>query len=229
MSSVVSPAFAKLSSRSRADLIADQLRAAIAEGSLAEGQQLIEVDLAASFGVSRGSIREGMQRLAQEGLLSAIPNRGMFVTAISAEDVVDIYDARRAVEASAALALMRIPQPHILENLRREYEAMIEAVNAGDRREMTAADQRFHEVLVNSLRNRRLEKMAQTFLVETRLCLARLEGKYVFPRESVDEHLRIIEAIEGDDPVEVLRTVDVHMDNAISMLINEGESNSPGQ
>ncbi len=218
MSSAAIPAFSKVASLSRVDLVADQLRAAIAGGALAEGQQLIEPDLVASFGVSRGSIREAMQRLAQEGLLSAKPNKGMFVAEITSTDVVDIYNARRAVESSAALALMRRPQSGAIADLRREYDAMVEAVGAGNAADLTAADQRFHEVLVNSLSNVRLEKMSQTFLVETRLCLARLEGKYAFPREAVDEHLRILEAIQEGNPLEVLRAVDEHMDNAILLL-----------
>jgi DNA-binding GntR family transcriptional regulator len=210
--------FTKLTSRSRADVIADQLRDAIARGALSEGQQLTEVELATDFGVSRGSIREAMQRLVQEGLLIAIPNRGMFVTEISPDDVIDLYNARRAIEASAALALLSNPQPAVLESLKREYESMTAAVRSGSTRDMTAADQRFHEALVDSLRNRRLERMAQTFLVETRLCLTRLEGKYELPQEAVDEHLGIIQAIESGTALDVLEAINIHMDNAILLL-----------
>ena len=216
--SVALSSFTKLANRSRADDIADQLRAAIAEGAVVEGQQLVEVDLADGFGVSRQSVREAMQRLVQEGLLRSVPNRGMFVMQISPEDVVDIYNARRAIESSAALALIGEPQPTILEQLRGQCEAMSSAARKGKTADLTAADQRFHELLVNSLNNRRLQKMTQTFMVETRLCLARLEGKYELPQDAVDEHLDLIRAIEAQDAGEVLKAVNKHMDNAILLL-----------
>jgi DNA-binding GntR family transcriptional regulator len=210
--------FAKVASPSRVEIVADQLRAAIADGSLREGQQLTEFDLAAGFGISRPTLREALQRLVQEGLLVSVQHRGTFVVEISDQDVVDIYNARRAIESSAALALMGAPQPAILEGLTREYESMTASVRAGAASELTAADQRFHEVLVNSLNNPRLQRVTRTFLVETRLCLARLEGKYELPQEAVDEHLAIIHAIESGSAIDVLRAIDVHMDNAILLL-----------
>src|SRR5699024_3616258 len=60
-------------------LIARALRRGIADGSLAPGTQLGEAALARSLGVSRGPLREAMQRLTQEGLLVSHRNRGLFV------------------------------------------------------------------------------------------------------------------------------------------------------
>src|SRR5205085_9265531 len=59
--------------------IADQVRASVLDGSLAPGTQLTEVQLAERLGVSRGPVREAMQRLIQEGLLRAERHRGVFV------------------------------------------------------------------------------------------------------------------------------------------------------
>lgn len=219
--------FGKISSPSMPDMVADKIRAAIACGELAEGQQLAEVELAGNFGISRPTLREALQKLVQEGLLTAIPHRGTFVVEISDQDVVDIYNARRAIESSAALALVATPQPAVLKVLMGTYEAMTAAVGTGATRDLTAADQRFHEVLVDSLNNVRLKKMTQTFLVETRLCIARLEGKYALPQDAVDEHLEIIRAIEGGNAIKVLEAVDTHMDNAILLLTGSGQPYRP--
>ena len=65
--------------QSTAELIADQMRSAIMYGVFAPGTQLGEAELAARFGVSRGPLREAMQRLVQEGLLRGERHRGLFV------------------------------------------------------------------------------------------------------------------------------------------------------
>lgn len=227
MSTVGMSSMSKVTTRSRVDLVADELRSAVAAGSLGEGQRLNEIDLAARLGVSRGSVREAMQRLVQEGLVVVLPNRGMFVLEIGPEDIVDIYDARRAIETSAALGLMGSRQPEVLLDLEEQCRRMSAAAASGDHGELTAADQRFHEILVGSLRNRRLQKATETFAVETRLCLARLEGKYAAPQDAVDEHLEIIRAIEGGTSDEVLAAVNVHMDNAIDLLTGRSISAAP--
>ncbi|MGH3966570.1 MAG: GntR family transcriptional regulator, partial [Mycobacterium sp.] len=69
-------AFAPLHRQSTAELIADRLREAIMRGQLAPGQQLGEASLAAQFAVSRGPLREAMQRLVAEGLLRSERHRG---------------------------------------------------------------------------------------------------------------------------------------------------------
>jgi DNA-binding GntR family transcriptional regulator len=87
--------------------IAEQLREAVMSGVLPQGSQVGEVALAAQFGVSRGPLREAMQRLVQEGLLRSVPHRGIFVVELTDADVRDIYDARQAVESADAAALSR--------------------------------------------------------------------------------------------------------------------------
>lgn len=83
-------------------IVADKLRQAIAYGELVPGTQLGEAELARRFGVSRGPLREGMQRLTQEGLLIAIRNRGVFVNTMNSDEIRDMYLAREAIERTAS-------------------------------------------------------------------------------------------------------------------------------
>src|SRR5690625_900470 len=86
---------------STVDLIAISLRNAIFSGALDVGSPIREVEMAAQLGVSRSPLREAMQRLVQERLLTAVPGRGLRVSRISAEQVPDLYRARAAVEGEA--------------------------------------------------------------------------------------------------------------------------------
>lgn len=85
---------------------ADQAEAALREqilsGHRAPGDRLNEVEIAAELGVSRGPVREAMQRLARDGLVLVQPHRGSFVRNLEPDEIVELYDVRIALESTAA-------------------------------------------------------------------------------------------------------------------------------
>ena len=87
-----------------ASMVTERLRDSIVDGTLVAGSQLSEAELAARFGVSRGPVREALQRLIQEGLVRAEPHRGVFVPVLTELDVRDIYLARDALETDGGQA-----------------------------------------------------------------------------------------------------------------------------
>jgi DNA-binding GntR family transcriptional regulator len=202
-----------------ASRIADQLREAVMSGALAQGEQVGEVNLAAQFGVSRGPVREAMQRLVQEGLLRSIPHRGIFVAALTEDDVRDIYDARQAIESAAIRMIMRGGDT---ERVARRLDAAVARMAAAGARGEAAAlsrcDLAFHELLVAQSGNVRLQRMASTLLVETRMCLAALTGTYVAPVHLVEEHAEIARAIRGGEEARALAVLDEHMRDAVRRL-----------
>ena len=97
-------------------LIADRLRSGILEGRFPPHTQLAEVELARQLQVSRGPIREAMQRLIQEGLLRAERNRGVFVVELGLDDARDVYLARGVIErAAAAIVAKKRPEAALTE------------------------------------------------------------------------------------------------------------------
>ncbi|MFD1807177.1 GntR family transcriptional regulator [Gemmobacter lanyuensis] len=78
--------------------IANQLRDRITGGLLTPGQRLSEAQLAADLGISRNTLREVFRLLTREGLLTHMPNRGVFVARPSMPAIVDIYRLRRLIE-----------------------------------------------------------------------------------------------------------------------------------
>lgn len=212
--------------RSTAELIADQLRSAIMYGSLAPGDQLGEVDLAARLGVSRGPLREAMQRLSQEGLLRSERHRGLFVRELTPDDVRDIYVARLAVERAACELVVRGNRGEAVARLAPAVERLAEAAGTGDRDEMSDADQEFHRTLVSCSGNTRLERMAQTLLVETRMCLAAMQQAYPEPGELLEEHRRILDAIADGDEERLLELIEAHMLEAVERINGEAAEGS---
>ena len=207
---------------STASLIARQLREAIMTGSLPPGTQLGEADLAARFQVSRGPLREAMQRLVSEGLLRSERHRGLFVIDLDTDDVHDIYTARSAVErAAASLVLRGEHREAVATELDETVRAMAHAAEADDPTALAEADLRFHEALIAASGSARLIRMARTLMVETRMCLAMLQGTYQSAEERVAEHNHIIDAIRRADEPATLRLLDAHMTDALQRLAPE--------
>lgn len=210
---------ARINRESTASVIARQLRNAIIHGSIEPGAQLGESELANRLGVSRGPLREAMQRLVQEGLLRSEPNRGLFVIELTADDVEDIYLARAAVERAAVAAIIDRDPAACVEALRKAHEVMSRAAKRSDAKALSDADLSFHQVLVGEAASPRLKRMHDTLLAETRMCLTALELTDYLPLDIVAEHGEIVEAIEARDKRRLERLLTSHTDDALHRLV----------
>ena len=199
-------------------IIADKLRKAIGHGELKPGMQLGEADLARKLGVSRGPLREGMQRLTQEGLLVAIRNRGLFVVDMTADDVRDMYLAREAIERAAARKILQGDHVTAGQVLLDVVSDMAASVALGDATGVGEVDIAFHERLVRLAGSPRLSRMHQTFITETRMCIHALEETYSASEVRVEEHHALAEAIKSGGAALVDRLLVAHMDDAIARL-----------
>lgn len=198
-------------------LIADRLRAEILDGAFPADAQLSEVELARQLKVSRGPIREAMQRLIQEGLLRAERNRGVFVVQLDQDDARDVYLARGAIErTAAAIVTQRAPEAALL-SLQHIVDRLAGSLD-GPWADVITEDLAFHQTLVESAGSPRLNRMFRTLLAETRLCLIRLESFYDVPYDVVVEHQGILDAIRSGNLRTVDRLVRLHMDASAARL-----------
>ena len=83
------------------------LKRQLLSGELAPGERVNEVVMAARLGISRGPLREAIRKLEQEGLLTAVPQRGVFVRQLTQEEAAELQEVRLALETAAACRLAR--------------------------------------------------------------------------------------------------------------------------
>ena len=204
-----------LMQQSTPSIIADKLRHAIGHGELKPGDQLSEAELARKFGVSRGPLREGMQRLTQEGLLVSIRNRGLFVIEMTPHDVRDMYLAREAIERAAAHKILEGDHDVAGDELLKIVEQMATAPTPA---EVSEFDICFHERLVQLAYSPRLSRMHQTFITETRMCIHALDETYAKSEVREEEHRALANAIKSGDRELTDRLLSAHMDDAINRL-----------
>ncbi|MGW0336463.1 GntR family transcriptional regulator [Streptomyces sp. NPDC003011] len=205
-------------------MVTERLREEIIDGTLAPGTQLSEVEMAKSFGVSRGPIREALQRLIQEGLLRGEPHRRVTVPLLTKEDVADIYLARAALESAAVQSIIASARSEkAYKELDRNVRLMDAAEAAGDWAVVKKYDLEFHTILVAASGSQRLQRMFSTVISETRLCMGALtaeEARRHHEAQSPGEvnHRKISELIREGDTVGALAALKKHFDDAVSAL-----------
>jgi DNA-binding GntR family transcriptional regulator len=199
-----------------ASIVGERIRSSIIDGTLPPGRQLHEVELARLYGVSRGPIREALQRLIQEGLLRSAPHRGVFVPVMTPEDIDDIYVAREALETAAVRRIIGTQREvSVYKALDRIVRSMGHAAAAGDWHTVASRDLDFHTELVSAAGSPRLERMFTTVISETRLCLSVLTRAEGAREDLVDEHRRVSEMIREGDTEGAIKVLKQHYDDAV--------------
>lgn len=210
-----------LEGRPTAQLIADQLREQIVQGSIRPGQQINESLLARQLNTSRGPLREALQRLCQEGILISRRNYGVFVSEVEMHDLKEIYELRESVESAAASRLLDGSPKKIkdtCEVLREIVGEMAKQVAVADWQTIARLDMQFHSALVAATGNSRFIRLYKTLSTESRMCILGLEVSYPRVDVLVKEHQCILDLLEAGDRNGLLEAIKRHMQKAVEDL-----------
>jgi DNA-binding GntR family transcriptional regulator len=185
---------------STTEQVLHELRQAIIDGRIAQGEALREVPLAGTLGTGRSAVREAIRQLVQEGLVEYELHRGAFVRVMSLADRLDVYVAREAIEAGVARLAVEAAPPADLSALRAAMEDLRTTAEGHDHitDEVIEADIGFHEELVRLGGSPRLTRAHATLAAETRMLL-RHHPAYPWA-DYVSDHERLFDAIEQRDP-----------------------------
>jgi DNA-binding GntR family transcriptional regulator len=202
------------------DRVYAEVRRRIVEGELPRASKLRQEPLAEALGVSRTPLREALRRLAAEGLVEFHPNRGAFVVALSNDDVRAAYEARLVFEPGAArlAAGRRLAAP--MAALRAAIAAQLTST---DTRSAYGASRAFHLALAQAAGNDYLVRLAEALWMPG-LAQAIYERQVEHSEHlitDVDEHQRILAAIELGDADLAERLTREHIRAALEQLLGE--------
>ena len=186
----------------------EALRSAILSGRYRPGDHLGEVELAGSLGVSRGTVREALRHLQQEGLVTA-GNRGMLrVNSLTPTEVRELFQVRQALEGLAVREIVASSRRDAaVAALRTALERMVDEQDPATRMD---ADLAFHLQLCRLSGNSMLVEAWQR--LEGRMRVAILDGAHgQAPMMARDRHALIVDAIDRADATEAVRVVEEHM------------------
>jgi DNA-binding GntR family transcriptional regulator len=189
----------------------EQLRKAIVSGQLKPGSMHSEQSIAATMAISRTPIREALLQLSSESLVEFIPQRGVRITAVDPEHLVQVFEFRAAIEGHCAAQLARKGDPAVLAELEAELDRQRDLIRADDRLVWVQANMDFHTKLVAASNNRlMLETLAplgsHTMRIGYRMNLRRQRMD-----ESIEEHSAVVDAIRHRDPERARQLASEHL------------------
>jgi len=178
------------------------IQAAIIKGDIAPGTKISEPELARTYGISRGPLREAIHRLEGQKLLVRVPHVGARVVSLSHAELIELYEIRESLEGMACrLAAERMSKVEIGE-LRRVLDTheRDEAFQAGVGYYQQEGDFDFHYRIIQGSGNRTLSQMLCGELYQlVRMYRIQFSATPNRPRQAFSEHHRILDAIADRD------------------------------
>jgi DNA-binding GntR family transcriptional regulator len=202
---------------SRVETLEDELERQVLDGRFKPGEHLGEIGLAEEFEVGRNTLRAAFDGLVRRGLLVKSPNRGVFVRALTAHDLAEIYELRTALEVQASRMLAS--RRWVPDAARAALAQHHRLGPRSSRRVVVEADLAFHRALVIGTGNARLTRAHKNLEIEILLCLAQLVQGYASVSRLAGEHGELLEAIENGDAAAAEAVIRRHLENATSWLI----------
>lgn len=197
--------------------VRDRLRRDITSGRLVADTLYSVTAVAAELGVSRTPVREALLQLAQLGLVQFHRNRGFTVTNVSADELIEIFQLRLAIETAAARRAATGATG--TAELEAQLEAMATAAAEQDRPRFMVADRAFHECLLDIAGNRRAHDavtVARDTLFSRGLSTSGEDRTWV---DLVTEHREILAAVRRGDPAGAAAAMESHLVNTAVALV----------
>jgi DNA-binding GntR family transcriptional regulator len=188
---------------SQSQLVYDQLRAALRDGTFGGGELLTESDLSRQLGLSTTPVHEAMVRLASEGFVELVPRRGARVVRLTPRDVEEILEVREALEAKAVrLAVVRLTDAD-LTFLDAQLQIGQDALVSGDKPAFKVGDVAIHTRIAGASGNQRLVQLihenrawVQRIMTATVDYEFKLPGR---PHKAHEQHEELIAALHRRD------------------------------
>jgi DNA-binding GntR family transcriptional regulator len=195
-----------------AKIVYDLLRDEILNLKLAPGSPIDEVQLGERFGMSRTPIREALVRLAEEGLVSTLPNRSTMVAQIDFLNLHTYFDALSLMYRVTTRLAAQHHRPADLHTIRAVQADYARAVQSQDALAMIAINAAFHIAIAEAGRNPYFASLSKRLLGEGRRILRLYYESYddQLPIHLVDEHTELIQAITDRDIDAADRLAKVH-------------------
>ncbi|MET0899724.1 MAG: GntR family transcriptional regulator [Mycobacterium sp.] len=195
------------------------LRRAITTGQLPPGKHLVETELSEQLDVSRGTLREAMRQLQQEGLISAGARGRLAVRHLDTKEIRDIFNVRAALESLAARELAGLADRTRVVATLREAVLDMEKWAASNLEDRIEADLRFHRTMCQLTGNETLLHQWTSLEGSIRMSIMFAGVDKANTNMDAKRHMEIVEAIEAGDAELAAATVASHMAGAASVLV----------
>jgi DNA-binding GntR family transcriptional regulator len=201
-----------------------RLKSMILEQKLLPGEKVYQEKLANELGISRTPLVGALKKLEQEKLVTSIPRRGFYVRCFSKEEMIQIFELREALEGLAVRrAAMNISEYQI-EKLKSYFKYVRISDHPEDLKRYAEEDRRFHYFLVKIAGSDLLTSILETYRIITYSYQGEFKAGLVrHPKETVQEHFALIEAMIKKDSIRSEELIREHIRRSIEKLKKDVE------
>ena len=207
-----------LTSPRASDRAYDLLLTMILDLRLPPGSVVNEAQLAADVGFGRMPVREAIARLATDRFITVVPRRGTFITPVGLDDVLEMFEAREAIECGVAYIAARRASDDDLDRL-RELVAAADQARSGDQAEAYLCDDHeIHAFLVGMASNGLLQDAAERLLQHNLRFWRSYWSTRPAQHSSMLSHADVLKADEARDPDAAERAMRAHIGASRELL-----------
>ena len=195
------------------DRVVVELRRLIATGAIGPGERIVEREVAARLGTSRGPVRDAIRTLQHEGLVEVRPFSGACVATIDRDEIDEIVALRRQVEYFAIAGATLRASEEEASALRELAVSMGPVYEAGDVDLLLDLDLRFHLGICACSHHTTLAVTMRTLFPRLAILFYPQMLTANTPESIVASHEQLVDAIEGGDIDASLAAIDDHIDS----------------
>jgi len=207
------------------------LKAMIIERKLSPGMKIIQDKLAQDLGVSRTPLVNALKKLEHEKLIAAIPRRGFFVRLFSAQEMVQIFELREVLEGLAARRTALEATDAQLKKIRGYFQGFQQPEQLEDVKKYAHEDREFHAALLEIGGKGMLADILETYnIISLSYQVMMQEGLVRHPRETLQEHLDLIDAICQRDAARAEMAIRKHLKSSrerLEQIVKERSASQP--
>lgn len=217
----------------RVKTYSDQARAYIQnrllDGTLKPGDPIREAEIAADLGISRGPVREALQSLLRQGLVTGEPQKAKFIRRMSGKEIEDSYGVGGTLEGACLIQSLDKWEDASFDRAREILEAMkVRSLTASGLSAMCELDDAFHDELLSRCENRLMVEIARNSCLHISKFLYFREWDRLYtPAEFYKRHCLILEAVEKREDQAILKTLFEHYAESGRRLARVCEQTSP--
>lgn len=201
------------------DSVFDILRNAILDKKLEPGQRLVERNIAEQLGISRTPVREAINKLVAERLVTYIPRKGVVVSGFSKEDIIEILAIRTSLEALiCSIAATKI-KPRELIRLESLAEQISDEHGKGNLKKSNQLNDKFHGIIYKAAESRRVYDYLNTLQEYISKFTQVAYSKPGRSEEVWVEHNDIIMALSKHDSLEAEAVAKRHAQNSSNAFL----------
>jgi DNA-binding GntR family transcriptional regulator len=212
--------FNKIEKKSLATEVYQNIKQGIITGTLVEGTRLLENEIADQMGVSRAPVREALTMLEGDRLIDFQVNQGAYVRKLNKDEIWEIYTARSLIEGYVASLAAKKASANDVNNLKQALKKVLEAAERGNLEETVTKDFEYHHLIWEISGHRLFMEILNNLEDQIRMFMAVQAHLFVHLIDSVEDHVKIVDAITNGDSEMASKTMQQHITDAGTLTLS---------